>query len=701
MLGYIYEYLIEKFAANAGKKAGEFYTPHEVSLIMSNIVADHLKDRDEIQIYDPTSGSGSLLLNIGHAVAKRMGDPDRIKYFAQELRENTYNLTRMNLVMRGVKADNIVARNGDSLAHDWPMFDEFDPVQTYQPLYVDAVVSDPPYSQKWEPEGNEADPRFARFGLAPKTKADYAFLLHELFHVKPDGILTIVLPHGVLFRGSSEADIRRNLIEANHIDAIIGLPSNIFYGTGIATIIMVLKQERDRDDVLFIDASQGFIKQGKYNHLRARDIQRIVDAVRNRVDVPHFAKVVTRDEIRANDHNLNIPRYVSATLPPESVDLYATMHGGIPTSEIAALEHYWTALPGLREALFTEKVEGYAELKTANLRETIDKHPAAQALRNQVDAALSDLPEKLHALLVDGAATVPITTTEDQLKADLFDRLDPVPLVDAYEGYQVLHDSWVKTAGDLEVIRTEGFDALRVNHPVMEWKTKEKKKVYVQIGWDGRVAPNELVQTFYLAQQKDQVTQLSRDVDTAVSELTQLVEGLSEVDKTDLTEILNDKQDAFKKTELNKAIKDLPKLAKGETWPEDSTEAAMLSAKALIAQRDKLKKNLKAAQEQLEKDTYATIEALTEAQVDEVLTAKWITSLMDDLREIPGHVLAGLAGRVQALHDKYAVALTDLDVKIRETEQELAGLLSGLTGNAADMQAVAALQELLGGGRDA
>ncbi|MHC2799200.1 type I restriction enzyme M protein [Corynebacterium hesseae] len=701
VLGYIYEYLIEKFAANAGKKAGEFYTPHEVSLIMSNIVADHLKDRDEIQIYDPTSGSGSLLLNIGHAVAKRMGDPDRIKYFAQELRENTYNLTRMNLVMRGVKADNIVARNGDSLAHDWPMFDEFDPVQTYQPLYVDAVVSDPPYSQKWEPEGNEADPRFARFGLAPKTKADYAFLLHELFHVKPDGILTIVLPHGVLFRGSSEADIRRNLIEANHIDAIIGLPSNIFYGTGIATIIMVLKQERDRDDVLFIDASQGFIKQGKYNHLRARDIQRIVDAVRNRVDVPHFAKVVTRDEIRANDHNLNIPRYVSATLPPESVDLYATMHGGIPTSEIAALEHYWTALPGLREALFTEKVEGYAELKTANLRETIDKHPAAQALRNQVDAALSDLPEKLHALLVDGAATVPITTTEDQLKADLFDRLDPVPLVDAYEGYQVLHDSWVKTAGDLEVIQTEGFDALRVNHPVMEWKTKEKKKVYVQIGWDGRVAPNELVQAFYLAQQKDQVTQLSRDVDTAVSELTQLVEGLSEVDKTDLTEILNDKQDAFKKTELNKAIKDLPKLAKGETWPEDSTEAAMLSAKALIAQRDKLKKNLKAAQEQLEKDTYATIEALTEAQVDEVLTAKWITSLMDDLREIPGHVLAGLAGRVQALHDKYAVALTDLDVKIRETEQELAGLLSGLTGNAADMQAVAALQELLGGGRDA
>lgn len=701
VLGYIYEYLIEKFAANAGKKAGEFYTPHEVSLIMSNIVADHLKGRDEIQIYDPTSGSGSLLLNIGHAVAKRMGDPDRIKYFAQELRENTYNLTRMNLVMRGVKADNIVARNGDSLAHDWPMFDEADPVQTYQPLYVDAVVSNPPYSQKWEPEGNEADPRFARFGLAPKTKADYAFLLHELFHVKPDGILTIVLPHGVLFRGGSEGEIRRNLVEANHIDAIIGLPSNIFYGTGIATIIMVLKQERDRDDVLFIDASQGFIKQGKYNHLRARDIQRIVDAVHNRVDVPHFARVVTRDEIRANGHNLNIPRYVSATLPPESIDLYATMYGGIPTSEIDTLEHYWTAMPGLREALFTERAEGYAELKTTNLRETINQHPAAQALRNQIDAALSDLPEKLHALLVDGAATVPITTTEDHLKADLFDRLDPVPLVDAYEGYQVLHDSWVKTAGDLEVIQTEGLDAVRVNDPITEMKTRKGKKEEVQVGWEGRIAPYELVQALYLPQLKDQITQLGRDEDTVVSELTQLIEGLSEEDKTDLAEVLNEKQDAFATAALKKAIKELPKLPKGETWPEGSTEAAMLSAKALIAQRDKLKKNLKAAQEQLEKDTHATIETLTDVQVDEVLTAKWIDALMDDLREIPGHVLAGLSARVQALHDKYAVALTDLDVQIRETEQELAGLLSGLTGNAADMQAVAALQELLGGGRDA
>jgi type I restriction enzyme M protein len=225
VLGFIYEYLISSFAANAGKKAGEFYTPHEVSLLMSELVAEHVKDRKEIQIYDPTSGSGSLLINIGRSVAKHMDDADNIKYFAQELKQNTYNLTRMNLVMRGILPSNITTRNGDTLEDDWPYFDESDPIGSYNPLYVDAVVSNPPYSQQWDPDGKDTDPRYARFGLAPKGKADYAFLLHDLYHIKPDGIMTIVLPHGVLFRGGEEGAIRKNLIENNNIDAIIGQPA--------------------------------------------------------------------------------------------------------------------------------------------------------------------------------------------------------------------------------------------------------------------------------------------------------------------------------------------------------------------------------------------------------------------------------------------------------------------------------------------
>lgn len=276
VLGFIYEYLINMFAANAGKKAGEFYTPHEVSLLMSEIVAEHLKDRDEIKIYDPTSGSGSLLINIGHSVSRRIGNSRKIKYYAQELKENTYNLTRMNLVMRGILPDNIVTRNGDTLEEDWPYFDETNPIETYNPLYVDAVVSNPPYSQAWDPTNKETDPRYARYGIAPKSKADYAFLLHDLYHIKNDGIMTIVLPHGVLFRGGEEGEIRKNLIENDHIDTIIGLPANIFFGTGIPTIIMVLKQKRERNDVLIIDASKGFMKAGKNNKLRASDIKKLL-----------------------------------------------------------------------------------------------------------------------------------------------------------------------------------------------------------------------------------------------------------------------------------------------------------------------------------------------------------------------------------------------------------------------------------------
>lgn len=263
VLGFIYEYLIEKFAANAGKKAGEFYTPHEVSLLMSEIVANHLKDRDKIEIYDPTSGSGSLLINIGKSASKYISGENKVKYYAQELKQNTYNLTRMNLVMRGIEADNIVTRNGDTLEDDWPYFDENDPIGSYNPLYVDAVVSNPPYSQAWNPVDKETDPRYAGYGIAPKGKADYAFLLHDLYHIKPDGIMTIVLPHGVLFRGGEEGEIRKNLIEKNKIDTIIGLPANIFYGTGIPTIIMVLKQKRINNDILIIDASKGFMKDGK------------------------------------------------------------------------------------------------------------------------------------------------------------------------------------------------------------------------------------------------------------------------------------------------------------------------------------------------------------------------------------------------------------------------------------------------------
>ena len=699
VLGFIYEYLISKFAANSGKKAGEFYTPHEVSEVMSRIVAAHIQGRDTITIYDPTSGSGSLLLNIGQAVARHMGDPDAIKYYAQELKDNTFNLTRMNLVMRGVKADNIVARNGDSLKHDWPMFDETDPENTYDPLFVDAVVSNPPYSQKWEPEGMDTDPRFTQYGLAPQNKADYAFLLHELFHIKPDGIMTIVLPHGVLFRGGAEGTIRTRLIEANNIDTIIGLPSSAFYGTGIPTIIMVLKKQRSHDDVLFIDASQGFIKDGKNNLLRARDIERIVDTVHARRDVEHFARVVSRDEIRDNNYNLNIPRYVSATLPPESVDFFATINGGIPVSEIDALAEYWDVLPGLREALFDEDANGYATLRTADIRETVLEHSAAGALADTLNEALGGFAESLETNLIDGAMAVPVNTAEDGIKADLFARLAPVPLVNEYQGYQLLHEKWLTIANDLTILQTEGWGAMRVIDPVMEWKTKDKKKVYVQTGWEGRVATFEVIRDLYLPELRDQVDDLTAERDSVDAELAALIEGLSEEDRTDLADVLNAKETGFLKTDLNKAVKALPALPKSEQWPEGSIEAIQIEAKQLLDRLTKVKSQLKKANEALEAKTHETVENLTDDQVVEVLSTKWVAALMVQLAQLPTLALRELADQVQRLKDKYATPLTELDTQIATTERSLLASLDQLSGSDADMQAAAALKQMLGGGQ--
>ena len=410
VLGFIYEYLISMFAANAGKKAGEFYTPHEVSLLMSEIVADHVKNKAEIKIYDQTSGSGSLLINIGKSVAKHIANENNIKYYAQELKENTYNLTRMNLVMRGILPDNIVTRNGDTLEDDWPYFEESDPVGTYNPLYVDAVVSNPPYSQAWDPANKEADARFAAFGLAPKTKADFAFLLHDLFHLKPDGIMTIVLPHGVLFRGGEEGTIRKNLIEHNYIDTIIGLPANIFFGTGIPTIVMVLKKGRTRNDVLIIDASKGFAKVGKNNVLRASDIKKITDTVIGREDVDKFSRVVSQEEIRANEYNLNIPRYVDSSDTAETWDIYASMFGGIPKSEIAAFDDYWQTFGGLKEALFADNGTPYSALAVDDVEKAIRGNEAVSAKRKPSLPRPSSRGLNRSPLWISTARTKPSTT---------------------------------------------------------------------------------------------------------------------------------------------------------------------------------------------------------------------------------------------------------------------------------------------------
>lgn len=694
VLGFIYEYLIGQFAANAGKKAGEFYTPHEVSMLMSEIIAYHLRDRKEIKIYDPTSGSGSLLINIGKCVAKHMDDENNIKYYAQELKQNTYNLTRMNLVMRGILPDNIEVRNGDTLEADWPWFDESDPVSTYNPLYVDAVVSNPPYSQNWDPTDKETDPRYARFGVAPKSKADYAFLLHDLYHLKPDGMMTIVLPHGVLFRGGEEGDIRRNLIENNHIDAVIGLPANIFFGTGIPTIIMVLRQKRENNDVLIIDASKGFEKVGKNNRLRASDIRRIVDTYIARADVEKFSRVVSKEEIRQNEYNLNIPRYVDSSEGAEHWDIYASMFGGIPMDEIESLAHYWAAFPGLKETLFHINDTPYAQLAVSDCAASIASHPSVLAFTEHFRTAFAGFAERLREDLVDNCSAVPVAKEEAQISSMIFERLSSLPLIDRYEAYQLLDDNWAKTAVDLEIIQTEGFDAVRKVDPLMVIKKKGDKETEVQEGWIGHVIPFELCQRELLGADTDALHATEQRLSEYASQEDELLESLSEEEKDN--EAISD--GAWVPAEVARKAKSIrAEMKLGIRYDAESFEQKIVTVDELFSKEKAEKKALKAIHEALTEKTRQTIMGLSDDVARMLLTKKWITPLINSLSGMPDAIVKTLTEQVKALASKYEITLEQVETEIEETEATLSSMLDQLTGNRWDLDGIQELKKLLGG----
>lgn len=687
VLGFVYEYLISNFAANAGKKAGEFYTPHEVSVLMSEIVAEHLKDRDKIEIYDPTSGSGSLLINIGKSLSKYMDNSNGIKYYAQELKENTYNLTRMNLVMRGIIPSNIYARNGDTLEDDWPYFDDADPIASYDPLYVDAVVSNPPYSQNWNPSGKEMDPRYAGYGIAPKSKADYAFLLHDLYHLKPDGIMNIVLPHGVLFRGGEEGEIRKNLIENNKIDAIIGLPSNIFFGTGIPTIVMVLKQKRTNDDVLIIDASKGFIKEGKNNKLRDSDIKKIVDTFKNRLSIDKYSKVVSRDEIRQNDYNLNIPRYVDSSEKAESWDIYALMFGGIPEKELNDYKEYWDAFPTLRANLYSKAGNSYYALNTDDVKGTIKNNKDVRAFIEEYKSAFNDFDADLETILIKNIDNINISMAEILIGDEIFKRIKDKPLVNAYEAYQLFSDEWNTVSVDLEIIQTEGFEATKKVNPNMVSKKKDGKDVEVQDGWAGHVIPFSLVQDKILYAEKKALSDKENRLLDIKSLYEELLEEFNEDEKE--MDFITEDRDAFVNSEVIKASKNKEL--------EEETLAKLKKVVDIIDEEKKLKKEIKTLNAGLENETKKRIEELTDIEVIELLKDKWITPIVKGLDVIPNRIIESLSSKMESLVKKYELTFSDVEKEIAETEKALRDMLDDIEGSEEDLLGLKELKRLLGG----
>ena len=682
VLGYVYEYLIGNFAANAGKKAGEFYTPHEVAILMSEIVAEHHKSKNQIEIYDPTSGSGSLLITIGKSIGRHIADKNRVKYYAQELKENTYNLTRMNLVMRGIQPSNINTRCADSLDEDWPIINTGSEIG--QPLYVDAVVSNPPYSQQWDPKDRENDARFKDYGVAPKSKADYAFLLHELHHLKPDGILTIVLPHGVLFRGGEEEQIRTNLIEKNNIDAIIGLPANIFFGTGIPTLVMVLKQHRSNDDVLIVDASRGFIKDGKQNKLRACDIKKIADTVRDRKDVPGFSRRVSREEIRQNGYNLNIPRYVDSSEAAEQYDIYATMFGGIPNAEIDALQKYWEAFPTLRSDLFKPELDKpYSALKVEDVKTAIEQNTDVKWFNTMFAEAFNGFDDLLHQKLIDNVKHVRELQAQDEIASDMFSRLCNIPLVDRYAVYQALADNWQAIISDIETIQEEGFDAVRVVETAYKLVKKGDEDVEVPDGLKGRIIPFSLVQNMKFQTELNAISALQSRVEAISGELDEVRDSFSEEELETYCD--SEKDNAFDKKKITAD-------AKPKADVEAETKAKLKQIVSLWNEQTTSNKQIKTDKLALEEKTIKAIENLTDEEAAVLLHHKWIDPICEGIDNTLRSVLSALESEALALSEKYATSYKQINDDMVAANEELAGLVEQLTG---DEFAIRGLKELV------
>ncbi|WP_302295994.1 type I restriction-modification system subunit M [Parasutterella excrementihominis] len=695
VLGFIYEYLIGQFASSAGKKAGEFYTPHEVSELMAEIVAYSLKDRERISVYDPTSGSGSLLITIGKAIEKQGKSTDSIRYFAQEIIEATYNLTRMNLVMRGIIRDNISTSNNDTLRNDWPRNTLKD-----EPLLVDAVVSNPPYSLKWNPDGMAADPRFQNYGLAPKSAADFAFLLHDLYHLKYDGILTIVLPHGVLFRGGEEERIRTQLLKLNQIDAVIGLPPNIFFGTGIPTIIMVLKKSREQKDVLFIDASKGFEKVTAKNKLRARDIRKAVEVWKDRKELEGFSRRVSFEEIENNGFNLNIPRYIASS-EEERSDLYSLIYSGIPKKEIDTLQPFWNVFEGLKEKLFNQREDGYFVLKE-NAKEILENFPAIIEFKKKVHESFKALFPLLKQKLIAERQVISQSLAFESIASEILEQAEKLPLIDKYEAFELFSQHWTEITNDMEALSSqdgsEVFGEEQRQEKTDERNNPELGKEEITSYGEASFQLGAFVRTFiqerYFPTKLEELSSAERSAELAKEELKELYGEIPEDFEFDSA--IDQDKEVFIPKEIKALSKAIAKDEKAGLTLSESQEFLKKVASQISA-ADKTRKEAKKIYEELDGETSKKQQSLTEEEFEEILTNKWIYPLVKSWERMGDDLVFKFSEKLSTLQAEHSSSFIALEEEIKKTSDELSSLLSELQADEIQSKALKALQELIKG----
>jgi len=651
ILGDAYEYLMRHFATESGKSKGQFYTPAEVSRIMAQISGIRTaKPSAATTVYDPTCGSGSLLLK----VADEAGTA--VTIYGQEKDAATSALARMNMILHNNPTALII--QGNTLTD--PKFQEGGTLKTF-----DYVVANPPFSDKRWSTGldplNDPFERFSPFGVPPAKQGDYAYLLHIVRSLKSTGKGACILPHGVLFRGNAEGDIRRALVRRGYIKGIIGLPPNLFYGTGIpACIVVVDKQDAQaRKGVFMIDASRGFMKDGPKNRLRSMDIHKIVDVFNRRLNVPKYARMVPVEEIEKNDFNLNLPRYIDAQTPEDLQDIAGHLQGGIPAADVDALQRYWDICPKLRQTLFKKNRPGYLDpaVDKGDIRSAIFDHPEFTAFTAGMNAHFAAWQKASAATLKALEAGCRPKQVIADLAESLLAHYAGKPLIDPYDIYQHLMDYWAETMqDDLYQIAADGWKAETTRIIEQDKKGKEKDK-----GWTCDLIPKPLIVARYFAEDQEAVDHLTAETEAVTARLAETDEehGGEEGAFADL--------DKVSKASVAGALKEI------KSDRDSKDEAAVLNEwLKLKSEETDLRKRLKDAEADLDAKAYAQYPNLTEGEIMTLaVNNKWLAALAAAIHAEMDRVSQELTRRVKELAERYETPLPRMASQAAELEAKV------------------------------
>jgi type I restriction enzyme M protein len=654
LLGDAYEYLMKNFAVQSGKAKGQFYTPAEVSRIIAKVIdAKNAQGRTQTA-YDPTCGSGSLLLKVAAEA------PHGIAIYGQELDNATAALAIMNMWLHNEPTAEI--KKGQSTLSSPLFLNKDSTLKTFN-----YVVANPPFSYKawrtgFDPEHDQYE-RFTGYGIPPKKNGDFAFLLHIIRSLKSTGKGAVVLPHGVLFRGSAEAQVRKNIIQRGYMKGIIGLPANLFYGTSIPACIIVLDKEEaaSRRGIFMIDASKGFMKDGNKNRLRERDIRKIVDVFEGKLELPKYSRFVLNEEIQKEEYNLNIPRYIDTQEPEDIQDIEAHLKGGIPNADIEELAPYWDICPTLKSTLFKGSArEGYSELTIGpdEVKPTILSHKEFEAFRALVLHTFATWRKKT-------AATLKNISTKDRPKAiiqnitdDLLAAYAGTRLIDKYDIYQHLMTYWAETMqDDAYIITADGWSAGNQVIRLQREAKGKKKDIAGLSGLEGRLIPLSLLINTYFAAERAQLDKLDVKLEQIGLQMGELKDEYSGEEGLLAEVIENDK---ITKGAVQKRIKEI------KADPDYGDELIVLEQyQALFEEEAGIKKAIKEAEQDLEQKVIAKYPALSLEEIKTlVVERKWMDTIQVAVESEMDRLSQRLAGRVKELAERYQEPLPELTTEV-------------------------------------